>query len=51
MMNKRNMDEPMRRALLGDRVAQEELTKQEKLLPCPCCQKNQKRGGNNENQP
>lgn len=50
-MNKRNMNDMLGRALLGYREAQDALTKQEKLLPCPCCQKNQKRGGNNENQP
>ena len=31
------MDELTRRALLGDKEAQEEFTKREKLLPCPYC--------------
>lgn len=30
------MDDLTRRAMLGDREAQEELTKQGKLLPCQC---------------
>lgn len=31
------MDELTRRAMLGDREAQEEFTKQGKTLPCPYC--------------
>ena len=31
------MTELERRALLGDREAQEECTRQEIVLPCPCC--------------
>ena len=31
------MNDLIRRALLGDREAQEECTKQGIVLPCPCC--------------
>lgn len=34
------MDREIRRALLGDRAAQERLTEQGVLLPCPFCGEN-----------